>query len=230
MILSPMEVLGRCPLFARLPSDDLAAIAAIARARRYAKGDILFLVSDKPEGLHVVTAGCVKTFILSPRTGREVILALERPFAVVAELASLDEGLSPANAQALETTTTLFLEQHALMGVLRERPEVALHLLRKVGRRLRRLVWLVEQLSFQEVIHRLASYLLIHAAQGVPFVLETNVSIAAQLSTVPELVSRNLTRLQQANAIQLDRRTVERVDRAALQELAQGAGLERQKR
>lgn len=224
MSLSPKEVIGRCPLFTRLPEADLEALAAIARARHYAKGDALFWVSDRPEGLHIVIKGCVKTFILSPRTGREVILALERPFAAVADLAALDEGLSPANAEALEPTTTLLLEQRALMEVLRDRPEIALHLLRRVGRRLRRLVWLVEQLSFQEVIQRLAGYLLERAAHGVPFALETNVSIAAQLGTVPELVSRNLTRLQQAGAVQLERRTAVRVDLGLLQELAQDPG------
>jgi CRP-like cAMP-binding protein len=220
----PLEALAHCPLFAKLPEDDLAALAAIAQTRRYPKGAVLFWVSERPEGLHIVTEGCVKTFILSPQSGREVILALERPFAAVADLAPLDEGLSPASAQAVEPTTTLLLEQHALMAVLLERPAIALHLLRRVGRRLRRLVWLVEQLSFQEVIHRLAGYLLERAEQGVPFALETNVTIAAQLGTVPELVSRNLTRLQQAGAVQLERRTVERVDAAALRELAQAAG------
>lgn len=123
-------------------------------------GGMLFLAGEQPKGLNIVTAGQVKFFVLSAQTGREVILMVEHPYNAVAELPSLDGGDYPANAQAVGETEMLFLEQNALLGALRERPEVSLHLVRTLGGRLRRLVNLVEQLSFQEVVHRLASYLL----------------------------------------------------------------------
>src|SRR5690606_41991337 len=104
------------------------------------------------------------------------------------------------------------------------RPEIALHLMTMLGRRLRRLVALVEQISFQEVIHRLAAYLLSVADAGVPFVLDTNGAIAAQLGTVPELVSRNLSRLHAGGAITMSGRTVTRLDVAQLEEMATSAG------
>lgn len=130
----------------------------------------------------------------------------------------------PANAQALEKTRTLFLEQTAFPGVLRERPEISLHLIRTLGGRLRRLVGLVEQLSFQEVVHRLAGYLLNRSRDGLPFELETNAEIAAQLGTVSELVSRNLSRLQGSGVVSLAQRSVVGLDGAALQDLSRGAG------
>lgn len=82
---------------------------------------------------------------------------------------------------------------------------------------------LVEQLSFQEVIQRLARHLLARGAEGLPFELETNGDIAASLGTVPELVSRNLSRLQQQGMVTLERRTVVALDADALRYLAGSA-------
>lgn len=219
----PLELLARCPLFVPLHHDDLGALAAIATRRRYKAGEMLFLVNERPAGLNIITAGQVKISILSVPTGREVILTVEHPYNAVAELPSLDGGTYPANAQAVAETETLFLEQSAFLGVLRERPEVSLHLVKTLGKRLRRLVSLVEQLSFQEVVHRLASYLLERADSGLPVELEANATIAARLSTVPELVSRNLSRLQQSGVIALSRRSVIRIDYPALCDLAESA-------
>ncbi|HRQ10247.1 MAG TPA: Crp/Fnr family transcriptional regulator, partial [Trueperaceae bacterium] len=115
-------------------------------------------------------------------------------------------------------------EQSGFQRVLKERPQVALHLMGMLGRRLRRLVALVEQISFQEVIQRLARYLLEVAQSGVPFVLDTNGVIAAQLGTVPELVSRNLSRLHAGGIVELQGRKVTGLDFAQLEEMARSAG------
>jgi CRP-like cAMP-binding protein len=214
------RALARCPLFAQLDPADLRALAAIAEGRRYAAGQPLFFAGDPPAGLTVVTEGRVKVFVLSPDTGREIILTTEHPFHAVAELPSFDGGSYPANAEAVTDTETLFLERSAFERLLEARPRVALHLLRTLGRRLRRLVGLIEQLSFQEVIGRLAGYLLGRAQTGLPVALETNAAIAAAIGTVPELVSRNLARLHQMGAVVLEQRRIVAVNEALLRELA----------
>ena len=84
------------------------------------------------------------------------------------------------------------------------RPQVALKVLRGVGARLRRLVGIVEELSFTTVRHRLASFLLRLAekegkrtSEGVEITLRvSNQELASQIGTVRELVSRNPSRLQ----------------------------------
>jgi len=222
--LAAFDVLARCPLLAGLPDDDIAALAACATRRRYAAGETLFLEGDPSHGLQVIAEGEVKVFLISPASGRELLLHYERRFGTVAELVALDGGTYPASAEAAEASELLVLEQAAFQRLLRERPGVALHLLRTLGRRLRRLVGLVEAISFQEVVHRLARYLLAAGAAGTPFTLDTNGAIAAQLGTVPELVSRNLSRLHAGGAITMSGRTVTRLDVAQLEEMATSAG------
>jgi len=222
--LSPLDVLVRCPPFARADDASLHALAAIAVWRRFEVGAMVFWADAEPEGLHVVASGAIKVFVVSPQTGREVILTTEHPFHTVAELPSFDGGAYPANAQAVEVTVTLFLEQARFEQVLEARPTLTRHLLRTLGTRLRRLVGLVEQLSFQEVVHRLAAYLLERSEAGLPYALETNAVIGARIGTVPELVSRNLSRLQQLGAVTMEVRTVVAVDRDALVAWVVGAG------
>ncbi|MBW7915645.1 MAG: Crp/Fnr family transcriptional regulator [Trueperaceae bacterium] len=224
MPLTDAEVLARCPLFAELDEDDLHALAGVARRRSLAAGEPLFMAGETAKGLAVVVSGRVKVYVISPASGREVVLAVEHPFNAVAELVSLDGGPYPASSEAAEASEVLWLEQAGFQRVLRERPEVALHLMGMLGRRLRRLVALVEQISFQEVVHRLARYLVEVAEAGVPFVLDTNGAIASQLGTVPELVSRNLSRLHAGGAIELQGRTVTGLNRPLLLEMANSAG------
>ncbi|HLV13260.1 MAG TPA: Crp/Fnr family transcriptional regulator [Trueperaceae bacterium] len=224
MSLAAFDVLARCPLLAGLPDDDIAALAACATRRRYAAGETLFLEGDPSHGLQVIAEGEVKVFLISPASGRELLLHYERRFGTVAELVALDGGPYPASAQAVTDTELLVVPPDSFVALLRERPNIALHLMRSLGRNLRRLVALVNQISFQEVQHRLAGYLLRKARHGVPFELKTNAQIGARIGTVSELVSRNLSRLHAEGAIRLSGRTVEAVDEAALAEMAAAAG------
>ncbi len=216
------QILARCPLFAELSEDDLHALAAVAHRRRLEPGEAVFFAGEEAQGMHVVVRGRVKVFVVSPGSGREVILTMDHPYNAVAELVALDGGTYPANAEAVDETELLVLDQQGFQGVLARRPGVALHLMRMLGRRLRRLVDLVEALSFQEVIHRLATYLL--AREQTPFTLETNAAIAAELGTVPELVSRNLSRMVANGAVSMSGRTVTARDRAVLEEMAASVG------
>ena len=218
MSFSGAQILARSPLFAQLADGDLLALATVAHRRVLNTGEALFFAGEEAQGLHIVVRGRMKVFVVSPGSGREVILTVDHPFNAVAELVALDGGTYPANAEALEETELLVLDQAGFQDVLRQRPEVALHLMRVLGRRLRRLVNLVEAISFQEVVHRLARYLLDRAQP--PFELDSNAGIAAELGTVPELVSRNLSRLVASGVIGMQGRTVLALDREQLEVMA----------
>src|SRR5690625_4819227 len=110
MQLSDAEVLARCPLFAELQEGDLRALAGVALRRRLAEGEALFYVGDEAQGLHVVVSGRVKVFVVSPASGREVVLTVEHPYSAVAELVALDGGAYPASAEAATESEVLILE------------------------------------------------------------------------------------------------------------------------
>jgi CRP/FNR family transcriptional regulator len=117
---------------------------------------------------------------------------------------------------AVDDATLLFVSKQDFQSLCLAHPEVALKVLRVVGARLRRLVGIIEELSFTTVRHRLASFLLRLAkkegkrtSEGVEIVMPvSNQELASQIGTVRELVSRNLSRLQGEGIIKIDGRTV----------------------
>ena len=144
------------------------------------------------------------------------MLALEGPSGSVAELPVFDGGQYPASVSAVEDTQILFISRDDFRRFCLDHPEVALKMLAVVGARLRRLVGIIEELSFTTVRQRLVSAL-VRLAQtagkqtndGIVFNLpSTHQEMAHQLGTVRELVSRNLMRLQAEGLLHVDGRTI----------------------
>jgi CRP/FNR family transcriptional regulator len=125
----------------------------------------------------------------------------------------------------VDHATLLFVRKQDFQALCLAHPEVALKVLRVVGTRLRRLVGIIEELSFATVRHRLASFLLrlaqrdgTRTAAGMEFSLPgSNQELAAQLGTVRELVSRNLSRFQAEGLLRLDGRRAVVPDLQALE-------------
>ena len=115
-----------------------------------------------------------------------------------------------------EETQIVFISQRDFHGYCLEHPQVALKMLSVVGARLRRLVDIIEELSFTTIRQRLVATLLKLAqtegattARGIEFQLpSTHQELANQLGTVRELISRNLMRLQAEGLVEVDARRI----------------------
>jgi CRP/FNR family transcriptional regulator len=163
----------------------------------------------------VIESGNVRIF-KSSAGGREQVLSIDGPGSSIAELPVFDGGNYPASAQAVNDCTLLFFSKKDFQTLCLQHPEVALKVLRVVGARLRRLVGIIEELSFTTVRQRLVAMLVRLAKSSgqkesgsIMITLPANNNeLAAQIGTVRELVSRNLSRLQSENLIQMDGRAI----------------------
>ncbi|MBZ5539767.1 MAG: Crp/Fnr family transcriptional regulator [Acidobacteriia bacterium] len=216
-------ILRRIPLFAGLTESELHALAARVSSRHFGRGELLFSEGDPCQGLFIVAAGKVRIFKMSA-SGREQILALEGAGSTIAELPVFDGGNYPASASAAEDAEVLFISRKDFQNFCREHPEVALKVIAVVGGRLRRLVGIIEELSFTTVRQRLITLLLRLAQekgamskQGIRIELgASHQELAAELGTVRELVSRNLGRLQAEGLIEVEGREIIVKDAAGL--------------
>jgi CRP/FNR family transcriptional regulator len=180
--------------------------------------------------MYVVESGHIRIF-KSSSGGREHVLSVDGPGSSVAELPVFDGGSYPASAAAVDDATLLFVSKQDFHALCLAHPQVTLKVLRVVGARLRRLVGIIEELSFTTVRHRLASFLLRlaqkegkRASEGIQVALPaSNQELASQIGTVRELVSRNLSRLQAEGMLQLDGRHVLILDLKALEEASQAS-------
>lgn len=211
--LSP--VLKKTPLFTDLSPAELQHLAARTSRKVYSSGELLFSEGEPCNGLHIIVRGRVRIFKTSVN-GREQVLAINEPGESVAELPVFDGGPFPASAMAIEDAEVAFISRRDFQAYCLEHPEVALKVLSVVGARLRRLVGIIEELSFTTIRQRLIAVLLKLAQSegrttphGVEFQLPTtHQDLANQLGTVRELISRNLMRLQAEGILDVDARHI----------------------
>ena len=212
---STLSVLQSVPLFSSLSESEFASLNARAVQKKFVGGEMIFTEAEPCLGLYVVESGSVRIF-KSSAGGREQVLSIDGPGSSVAEIPVFDGGNYPASAQAVTPATLLFVSKQDFQSLCLQHPQVALKVLRVVGGRLRGLVGIIEELSFTTVRHRLAA-LLVRLAKsegtrsdnGISITLPMNNNeLAAQIGTVRELVSRNMSRLQSEGLIQIDGRTI----------------------
>jgi CRP-like cAMP-binding protein len=210
----PIPVLKRVAIFSGLSEQEFAFLIPRLVPRRFPTGEIIFSEGDACAGLYIVQSGNVRIF-KSSAGGREQVLTIDGPGSSIAELPVFDGGNYPASAQAVNDCTLLFFSRQDFQALCLQHPQVALKVLRVVGGRLRRLVGIIEELSFTTVRHRLIALVVrlakseAHNGDAVSLMLPANnTELAAQIGTVRELVSRNLSRLQAEGLITLEDRNL----------------------
>ena len=218
--------IGKTALLSGLTPMELKTLAARTVRKLFSAGELLFSEGEPCNGLHIIARGKVRIFKTS-MSGREQVLAVNAPGESVAELPVFDGGPFPASAVAVEDAEIAFISRRDFQAYCMEHPEVALKVLQVVGDRLRRLVGIIEELSFTTIRQRLISALLKLAhnegrqgSLGIEFQLPTtHQELANQLGTVRELVSRNLMRLQAEELLDVDARQIVVKDLAGLKAL-----------
>ncbi len=213
------------PVFEDLDERTQDLLAGLARTRKFESGQEIFAEGDTGTGFHVVAAGRVKVYKLSPG-GREQILHVWGPGEPFGEVAVFEGGAFPAHASALEPTRTLFFPRAGLVELIRAEPEFALRWLAVLSRRLRRFAVQVEALTLREVPERLAAWLLLlDEEQGghgeVTLDLAKN-QLANLLGATPETFSRVLARLAKEGLVETRGRALTILDAEALADVADG--------
>jgi CRP-like cAMP-binding protein len=220
------SVLEKAALLSNLSREELQTLAARTVRKLFSAGELLFSEGEPCSGLHIIARGKVRIFKTSVN-GREQVLAVNVPGESVAELPVFDGGPYPASAAAVEDTEIAFVSRRDFHAYCLEHPEVSLKVLSVVGARLRRLVGIIEELSFTTIRQRLIA-MLVKLAQsegkkterGIELLLPaTHQELANQLGTVRELISRNLMRLQAEGLLEVDARQIVVRDLAGLSAL-----------
>jgi CRP/FNR family transcriptional regulator len=223
-------ILEMTDLLSSLSQPELQLLAARTVRKLFSANELLFSEGEPCSGLYIISQGRVRIF-KSSISGREQVLAVNGPGESIAEVPVFDGGPYPASAMAIEETEIAFISRHDFNAYCLEHPKVALKVLSVVGARLRRLVGIIEELSFTTIRQRLISALIKLAqsegkntARGIEFQLSvTHQELANQLGTVRELISRNLARLQAEGLLEVNARQIVVKDMNALSALLETA-------
>lgn len=210
------------PLLARLPDDDLQALAARGRVRRFAAGTTIFHEGDPGDALYVVVEGRVRISRISG-AGGEATLALMGPGDCFGDLALFDGRPRSATATATSATRTFVVWREDFVNWVRERPAASLALLETLSLRLRRTDDTVTDLVFLDLPHRLAKHLLALAAslpegdaRKKQRIQVTQAELASMLGVSRESVNKQLNQFAREGWISLGRGAVTIQDAQAL--------------
>jgi CRP/FNR family transcriptional regulator len=221
-----IDKIASIPLFQNLSRKHLGELSMIVVDQVFEKGQEVFSEGEKGTGFYVVISGRVKIYKVSWE-GKEQILHIFGPGEPFGEVPVFEGQRFPANAATLEQSRIFFFPREAFIRLIRRTPDLALSMLATLSKRLRRFTQLIEELSLKEVPGRLAAYLtyLSQKTDGAQE-LELDISkaqLASLLGTIPETLSRILTKMKKRGLIDMDGPRIKILDPETLEEIA-GAG------
>ena len=158
------DMLRRAPLFEALDDEGTKALRAGVTEVPLARGDRLFDEGDAGDRLYVVLDGKIKLTRTSA-DGRENLISLIGPGEMFGELSLFDPRPRTMSASAVTDVRLAALAHDDLRSWLTGRPDVAMHLLAALARRLRRTNEVMSDLVFTDVPGRVAKALLDLAAR-----------------------------------------------------------------
>lgn len=219
------KLVANIPLFEDLPEEQHRDLATIALVKSFGRGQTIFSEGDPGTGFYVVISGRVKIYKLSA-DGKEQILHIFGGGEPFGEVPVFEGRRFPAHAVALDESRCLFFPRPAFIDLISRNPSLSLNMLAVLSRRLRRFTVLVDDLSLKEVPGRLAAHLLYLSDRNDGAAdLELDVpkgQLAGMLGTIPETLSRILTKMVKQGMIESDGPRIRILDRDELTELAEG--------
>lgn len=214
------------PLLARLPDEDLKALASRGRVRRFNAGATIFHEGDPGDAIYVVVDGRLRMSRISG-SGTEATLAIIGAGDATGEMSLFDGRPRSATATAMQPTRVFVVSRDDFVNWVRERPAAALALLETLSLRLRRTNEIVTDLVFLDLPHRLAKHLLTLAASHAdtanakrPRLQVTQAELASMLGVSRESVNKQLNQFARDGWITLSRGAVIIDDAEALRTFA----------
>ena len=175
-----------------LPKPLLDKIAAVATVRAFPKRAIIVTEGDDSDSLYVMISGKARVFVADDK-GREVQLNQLGVGEYFGEV-TLDGGPRSASVMALEDCRCAVVKRAELTPLIEKNPELAIHIVRKLARRVRDLTENVRSLALMDVYGRVARLLLELAEDkdGRQVVSEslTHKDIASRVGASREMISR----------------------------------------
>jgi CRP/FNR family transcriptional regulator, anaerobic regulatory protein len=187
----------------------------------HTKGVLVHDDRNKCTGLLMVVTGQLRVFIIS-ETGKEITLyrLFDRDICILSASCLIKNITFDVHVQAEKDTTMLRIATDSYQKVSNVNPLVQEFTNQLVSSRFSDVMWVVEQVVFMSFDRRLAMHLLEQAAmaENDSFSI-THDSIARDLGTAREVVTRMLSRFQDEGLVSLVRGGITLKDREGLYRL-----------
>lgn len=133
--LERVLLLRDVPIFAELSVEDLERMAGIAQEEWYPSRSEICHEGDHGDLLYIITEGQLD--VIRGQPGAYELLARRGPGEFVGEMAIIEAAPRSATLRASADVRLLTIDGNTFKGILKERPDVALAVMRSLSRRLR---------------------------------------------------------------------------------------------
>ena len=222
--LSPLaaRVVAIFPTLAAASSETLERIAKAAIYRKVQAGTVMFSERSPCSGFPMLLSGSVRVLQRYPN-GRELQLYRVKPGESCLLSGSCLLGSTDYDASGIAESDVelLVLPPAEFNALIAEDETFRQHVFSLFGERLAAVLQVVEAVAFQKLDRRLAALLVGKEADGD--VSATHQTLADELGSVREIVSRLLRTFEDRGWVDLGRERIHIVDRDALAALARGS-------
>jgi CRP-like cAMP-binding protein len=216
-----LAMLAKIDYFKGLSEAELKEVKKyITVEKKIEKGQTLLSEDDLINHMYFVTSGSVKVY-KKALNGKQQILNIASLGESLNDVSTFDGGGASADMQAITAVSLYGIKKEDIMSLFMKFPKIGLNAACVLARRVRRDSSLVEVLSFDQVISRLARLILKQAAAGggerlPPF---TQQDLAGMVGSSRVFVNRSLRVMEENHAIRLERRRIVITDEQALKKM-----------
>ena len=209
-------------LFEGVPQEEVQRVLALARRRRFARGEVVFHQDDLADSVHLIVSG---RFASARRTplGEDTLLSIHPAGDAFGELALVSESTRAATVTALEAGETMCVHRIDFDRLRVDHPSIDRMLVGLLAYRLRHMNERLAEAFYEPADRRVLRRLLeLGASYGEKEVPLTQEQLASLAGTSRATVNAVLVRERKRGTITMRRGAVAVVDRAAI---ARRAGL-----
>jgi HEAT repeat protein len=134
-IMERILFLKRVPLFTDLPPSDLKQIASIAVEEVFPDGEMIASQGEPGDMMFMITSGEVR--VCMTRDGIESEVARRKAGDYVGEMSIINRVPRIATLIAVNEVRALCIDQKSFEGLLRDRPDVSLNVIKELSKRLK---------------------------------------------------------------------------------------------
>lgn len=198
---------------------------ASAIPRHFESGQVIYLEGEPANYVYLLENGWVKATRMTPE-GREQGLLFLRPVEIFGDIAVFSGTPYPGTTTALGAVDVWLLPSQTLLLLVKQYPDLAFAIIRRLSARVLHYIGLVEDLSLRNVESRLAGTLLRNAElRDDKLVIPrhewtTFDEMAVRLGTVRDVLSRAMKTLEEEGYLKVEKQTIIILDAKALSERA----------
>ncbi|WP_240666768.1 Crp/Fnr family transcriptional regulator [Longirhabdus pacifica] len=209
------EHLKRIPLFHNLSEGECAEIERITYYKTFNKKSVVFMQDEERTSVFFIVKGVIRIYKIDDE-GNEQVIAFLTDGEMFPHTGFFDQSPYPATAEVMDETTLLSIPITAFESVLEKFPQIAIKVMRVMGKKIRDLQQQMKHLISNDTTAMICAAILRLAKDHGKEVENTIVvelpithqHLANMIGVARESVTRTMNQLKQDNVLTTDRKKI----------------------